>query len=102
MVGLKFIEASKVPGEVVSETIAPSEALNTGVTGIDLNLIFEDDFDYTTLNHISPTTLPIPSPNQSLKHIYLPVDETIVAQNQLVEFVLKNNLHPLTLCLNPP
>lgn len=41
MTNLKSVEASDVPEEVVSETIATSEALNTGVTSINMNLIFE-------------------------------------------------------------
>lgn len=80
MACLKTIEAFVVLEEVISETVAPSEVMNTGVTCINFNLIFEDDFNCTTLNHISPT------PNQSPKHTSLPENEPTDVQNHLVEF----------------
>lgn len=67
-----------------------------------MNLISEDDFDYTTLNHISPTPSPITSPNQSPKHTSLPIDETIVAQNQLVEFSASLQPSPMNTMLETP
>lgn len=57
MAGLKsdVTEASDVPKEFISETVVTLEALNNGVTCINMNLISKDDFDYTTLNHKSQT-----------------------------------------------
>lgn len=54
------VEASGVPDEVVSEAIveenqATSDALETYIIGINLNSILKDGFNYSTLNHISPT-----------------------------------------------
>lgn len=79
MVGLKSVvtEASDVHEEVVLETIVASEALDTGGTCINLNLISEYDFDYTTLNHKSPTPSPIPSYIPSLKLHSSPTAESI-------------------------
>lgn len=59
MVGLKVVEASACSKEVVLKTAA-SDALNYGKTGINQNLVSEDDFDCTNLNHISPIPSPIP------------------------------------------
>lgn len=59
MVDLQAVEASGIPKGVFPE-IAASDALNTGETGINLNLVSEDDFDYTTLNHISPPPYQFP------------------------------------------
>ena len=81
MIGLKVVEAYANSEEVIPETTA-SDALIYGETCINLNLISEDDFDYTTLNHISPT----PSPISSLKHTWLPINEPTNVQNQLVEY----------------
>lgn len=81
MVVLKVMEASNVSKKVVPET-ATFDALNSGKIGINLNLVSEDDFDYTPLSHIYPTPSPIPSP----KHKYLPANEPTGVQNQLVEF----------------
>ena len=52
------IKASSIPEEVVSEAfveenVTTSEALNTGMTSINLNSIFEYDFDYSIPNHKS-------------------------------------------------
>lgn len=53
MANLKVVIDSVVPKEVFPETAA-SDTLYTGETGINLNLVFVDDFDCTTFNHISP------------------------------------------------
>lgn len=81
MFGLKVVEASVVSEEVIPETAA-LDALNYGKTCINMNLVYEDDFDCTTLNHISPTPSLIPSP----KHTYILANEPTGVQNQLVEF----------------
>lgn len=99
---LKFVEASDVPEEFILETVAASEALNTSVTGIYLDLISEDYFYYTTLNHIYPTPSPIPSPNQSPKHYSLPVDETTNAHNQLIKFYAYEQPSVLNTMLESP
>ena len=85
MVGLKVVEDSSVSEEVVPKT-ATSDALNTSETCINMNLVSEDDFDCTALNHVSPTLSHIPSPNQSPKHTSLPINEPFVVQNQLIVF----------------
>lgn len=81
--GLKSVEtkAYGILEVVVEENLTTSKALNTGMKGNTLNLISEDDFDYSTLNHKSSTPSPISSPNQSPKHTSLPVDESTDVQN---------------------
>lgn len=39
--------------------------METDMTGDNLNFIFEDCFDSSTLSHISPTPLPKPSPKRN-------------------------------------
>lgn len=87
--GLKSAEteASSIPEVVVSEVVIEenldtSEATDTGMTGINLKSILEDDFDYATLNHKSQT----PSPNLSLSYTLSPVGESTIVQNQLTLF----------------
>lgn len=70
MVGLKVVEASIVSKEVVPE-IATSNALNSGKTCINLNLVSKNDLDCTTLNQMFPTPSPIPLP----KHTSLLINE---------------------------
>lgn len=86
--GLKSVqtEASGIPEEVFSkaiekENLATSEALNTGMTSINLNCILEDDFYYSTLNHKSHTPSLNPSPNQSPKRTSLPIGESPYIRN---------------------
>lgn len=97
MVTLKVVESSVLSEEVVPETVA-SDALNSGKTSINLNLVSEDDFDRTTYNHISPTPSPIPSP----KHTSLPTNELTGVHNQLVEFSASEQPSPLKTMLEPP
>lgn len=52
MTSLKDVEDSVISVEVILESIA-SDALNSGETCINLNLVSEDNFDCNTLNHIS-------------------------------------------------
>lgn len=81
--GLKTAEAeaSGVPKEVVSEVVieenqTTSDALEIDMKGINLNSILKDGFDYSTLNHISPTPSPNPSANPSPKHTSSPVQQS--------------------------
>lgn len=74
---LKALEASTK----VSPVTPTSEVPISSETSINLNLIFEDDFDYTTSNHVSPTLLSISSP----KHTSFPENELTGVQDQLVE-----------------
>lgn len=88
VVGLKSaeeaskVEASGVPKYVVSEFSinlasevvdeekqAASDVMETDMTNSSLNSIFEDCFDYSTLNHISLTPSPKPSYKPSPEHI---------------------------------
>lgn len=95
------MEASIIPEEVVLETTT-SHALYIGEACINLNLVSKDDFNYITLNHISPTPSPIPSPNKSPKHTSLPINEPINAHNQLIEFSASEQPSPLNIMLEPP
>lgn len=49
---------------IIEETLHIPEALNIGMTDINLNFIPGDDFDYSTKYHKSPS----PSLNPSPKH----------------------------------
>lgn len=69
MFGLKFVETETssfleevVSEAVVEENMTTSDALNIGMTNINLNLISEDDFYYSTLNHKYPTPHQFPHP----------------------------------------
>lgn len=94
MIGLKVVEASTK----VSPTTVASEVLISGETCINLNLISEDDFDYTTQSHVSPIPLSISSP----KHIYLPENESTGVQNQLVEISASEQPSLLNIMLGTP
>lgn len=85
MVGLKTVEAYVVFEEVVLEIVA-SNILNTNETSINMNLVYKDYFDCTSLNYISLTPTPIPLPNQYKNHISRPVYEPIIVRNQLIVF----------------
>lgn len=85
MIGLKIVEDSNISKEVVPETAA-SGTMDSGETCINMNLLYEDDFDCTNLNHISPTPSHILSSNKSLKHTSLPINKPFDVQNQLTVF----------------
>lgn len=46
------------------------------MTGNNLNSIFEDCFNYSILNHISPTPSPKPSCKPYLKHTSSPIQQS--------------------------
>lgn len=80
----------KVASNLASEAFVEKEqaaldAKETDITRNILNYIFEDLFDSSTLNHISPT----PSPKQSLKHTPSPTHNIV----QLSEHVMYSPIH---------
>lgn len=72
------------------------------MTSINLKCILEGNFDYSTLNHKSPTPSPNLSLNQSPKHTLLPFGESIDVQNQLILFSTSEQPLPLNTMLEPP
>lgn len=78
-------EASGVPKEFVSESAtklasekvqATSNVVETNMTGNNLNYIFEDCFDSSTLNHISPTPSLKPYPKHTPLNVHNSVQQS--------------------------
>lgn len=79
MVGLKsgVSEAPNASEETASKVVDTSKAINAGGTSINMNLFWEDVFDYSTFNKKSPTPSPIPPLVHSHIHLSSPIVEPI-------------------------